>query len=282
MWPGHAAHAFTNDYESFGQLEDASFWATFRDAKSVDAAWQLLLRHRPRDAFHNGATLLKSKHTQLAMERKKCKAPSRTLASFNLPPLDLSKSVLLCGASNIGKTSFCMAHGNNPYFMKTLDQLKDIPGDCDLLIFDDMRFDTNGLDMTPEEMIALLDTEYETAIKCRHYDGIIPALPRIFTSNLDHAKGRTVVFPRDGNDEQQEGIDRRFHYAKDHNGEPITYLTEKLYDGAGVAPPPARPRAPVVRMVGAAMALVFMLFMPILLRIKGASSLRETVTESTL
>ena len=76
--------------------------------------------------------------------------------------------------------------------------------------------------------------------------------------------GLTVVFPRGGNDEQQEGIDRRFHYAKDHNGEPITYLTEKLYDGAGAAPPPARPAVPVVRMVGAAMALVFMLFMPIL------------------
>ena len=48
-----------------------------------------------------------------------------------------------------------------------------------------MRFDEKGLGLTPEEMIALLDVKRETAIKCRHYDGVIPCLPRIFTTNLD-------------------------------------------------------------------------------------------------
>ena len=43
--------------------------------------------------------------------------------------------------------------------MKTLDQLRDIPGDCDLLIFDDMRFDSKGLDMTPSDFVRITSTK---------------------------------------------------------------------------------------------------------------------------
>ena len=59
-----------------------------------------------------------------------------------------------------------------------------------LLIFDDMRFDKEGLDLSPEQMICLLDAKEQVAIKCRHYDGIVPCIPRIFTTNLNPWGGR--------------------------------------------------------------------------------------------
>lgn len=93
--------------------------------------------------------------------------------------------------------------------MKTLDQAKDIPPDCDGLVVDDMRFDSTGLGLTPEEMIALLDTMVQTAIKCRHYDGVIPCLPRIFTTNLD-CFGQQHPFPNGASRAQQDAIDRRY------------------------------------------------------------------------
>ena len=74
--------------------------------------------------------------------------------------------------------------------MRTLDAAKHIPSDCDLLVFDDMRFGPGGLDLAAEEMIALLDWTRVTTIKCRHFDGVIPAIPRIFTTNLNPWGGR--------------------------------------------------------------------------------------------
>ena len=57
----------------------------------------------------------------------------------------------LSGAAGIGKTCFAEAHGTRPYVVRTLDQLKDVPGDCDLLVFDDMRFGPGGLELAAEE-----------------------------------------------------------------------------------------------------------------------------------
>ena len=72
-----------------------------------------------------------------------------------------------------------------PFIVSTLDQLQVIPPDTDLLVFDDMNFGERGLGLTAEEMIALLDCKVSKNIKCRHYDGCVPLLPRIFTTNLD-------------------------------------------------------------------------------------------------
>ena len=136
--------------------------------------------------------------------------PKWTLDDFTkgkLPNFGV-QSILLPGDAGIGKTCLAMAHGRRPYVMKTVDQLKDVPADCDVLVFDDMRFDKQGLDITPEEMIALLDCKMQTAIKCRHYDGIIPCLPRIFTTNLD-CKGAQHPFPPGASRAQCDAIARR-------------------------------------------------------------------------
>ena len=171
----------------------------------------LLIQHAPHEFYLRGEQILKNKAAMLAAMRLQTTEPDWQLTDFCKPPLTLSipKSILLPGGAGIGKTCFAAAHGKQPYVIKTLDQLKNIPADCDLLVFDDMRFDKDGLDLTPEEMIALLDVKRETAVKCRHYDGLIPCLPRIFTTNLD-CSGVQHPFVPGASRAQQNAIRRRF------------------------------------------------------------------------
>jgi hypothetical protein len=187
IWPGHEKHVYTHDHAQMGEtLDEASVWTAFRAAPTVDAAFRVLVEHAPREFYMHGDRLLKNKALQLKMERKPSKLPVRTMADFTSPSFDFNipHAKVLAGAAGIGKTCFAEAHGLKPYYIKTLDMLAHIPEDCDLLIFDDMRFDEKGLNLSPEAMINLLDTERPSAIMCRHYDGEIPALPRIFTTNL--------------------------------------------------------------------------------------------------
>ena len=67
-----------------------------------------------------------------------------------------------------------------------------------------MNFGRGGLDLSPEETIALLDTRRQTAIKCRHHDVVIPCLPRIFTTSIQHP------FPLGESEAQQQAINRRY------------------------------------------------------------------------
>jgi len=62
--------------------------------------------------------------------------------------------------------------------------------------------------VSPEEMICLLDVKREGSIKCRHYDGRIPCIPRIFTTNLDPHNGETI-FPKGKTRQQERAIRRR-------------------------------------------------------------------------
>ena len=73
-----------------------------------------------------------------------------------------------------------------------------------------MRFDEDGLDLKPEEMIALLDTTAPAVIRCRHYDVLVPCLPRIFTTNLDCRQQHPFPKGASRSRAQQAAIDRRF------------------------------------------------------------------------
>ena len=114
-------------------------------------------------------------------------------------------------AIHVTHTYLCDACGTRrrPHSMKTLDGLRAIPPGCDLLIFDDMRFDAHGLALTPEEAIAVLDVMVSTSIKCRHVDGVIPCLPRILITNLA-CKGQEYPFPSGQTTAQENAIRRRF------------------------------------------------------------------------
>lgn len=213
VWPGHEKHVFGGDCDSFGNISNEALWPAFRAATSVAAAADLLLRHNPELYYMRATELLKNKALQLAMARAKSTEKRYALADFTIPSLGKllrKRSILLSGNAGIGKTCYAEAHSPNgcSFVIKTLDQLKDIPGDCDLLIFDDMRFDKDGLDLTPEEMICLLDVKREGSIKCRHYDGRVPCIPRIFTTNLDPFNGETI-FPTGKTRQQEKAIRRR-------------------------------------------------------------------------
>ena len=225
FWVGHEQHVFGSPTDSsFGSLPTEALWSAFRAARSVDEAKALLLEHAPQEFFARGTELLKNKSLQLALERPTSLHVVRSLDSFLLTPLQMMDtfSVLLCGDANVGKTAFARAHAKRPFVIKTLDQLQNVPGDCDLLIFDDMRFDAQGLDLTPEQMLVLLDVRERGAIKCRHYDGSVPCIPRIFTTNLNPTALRpTSPFPMGDNDEQQHALNRRYY--------PTPYFRIPLY-----------------------------------------------------
>ena len=72
-----------------------------------------------------------------------------------------------------------------------------------------MNFAEKGLGLTAEEMIALLDVMMQRAVKCRHYDSVIPCIPRIFTTNLE-CRGSAHPFVSGNGAEQQAAIERRF------------------------------------------------------------------------
>ena len=196
---------------SLGTLEDetGALWAAITACTSIAETRELLMSRAPADFYRHGDQILRNKALALGNLRAVSRVPRRELPDFTISPLPLVRGcVLLSGVSGIGKTCFAEAHGQHPFVIRTLDQCKDIPIECDLLVFDDMRFDSGGLDLKPEDMLALLTADRETSIKCRHFDGLIPAIPRIFTTNLE-SDGGPKAFPSGANKEQQTALDRR-------------------------------------------------------------------------
>ena len=220
-WPGHSQHVFSGTSDTYGSAPLSALWPAFRAATSVAAAGNLLLQHAPEEFFRNGGTLLKNKAAQLQLQLPKRTEQTYALSDFTVRPLRLDgKAVVLSGNAGIGKTCFAEAHAKHAKVLKTLDDLRSIPGECDLLIFDDMRFDSEGLDLTPEMMITLLDVKRMGSIKCRHYDGVIPCLPRIFTTNRDPHNGESI-FPKGSTEQQERAIRRRFRAP--------LFLTQSLF-----------------------------------------------------
>jgi hypothetical protein len=225
-FPGHKQFVPTRGFDSLGTLEDetGALWAAITACTSIAETRELLMTRAPADFYRYGDHILRNKALALASLRAVSRVPRRELAEFTARPLPLSRGcVLLSGASGIGKTCFAEAHGQHPFVIRTLDQCKDIPLECDLLVFDDMRFDAAGLDLRAEEMLSLLTADRETSVKCRHFDGMIPAIPRIFTTNLD-PEGGPKAFPAGANSEQQKALDRRVFKTP--------YLRKRLYNDA--------------------------------------------------
>lgn len=106
--------------------------------------------------------------------------PKYTIDQFNRSPMDLSKPVLLTGSSGTGKTSYALAHFKKPFLVKDIDDLKRLTGEYDGIVFDDMSFKH----WPAESVIHLLDWDTSSSIRCRNFNGRIPAqMRRIFTHN---------------------------------------------------------------------------------------------------
>lgn len=96
-----------------------------------------------------------------------------------------TRTLILFGATNVGKTSLAKALLPRALMTRHLDPLvtyqsKGYKG----IILDDMSFNSGEYTMKPEAQIHLLDREDDTQIHCRYRVAEIPAhTPTIITSN---------------------------------------------------------------------------------------------------
>lgn len=129
------------------------------------------------------------------------------LSAFNHEPLDLTKTVVIFGASNIGKTEFALAHFKSPLLVRHLDRLGDFDASVhDGIVFDDMSFTHFPL----EARIHLADMDHDSDIHIRYVCACIPAgTKRIFSHNTGD-----VFTKRDEemSEAQAEAISRRINY----------------------------------------------------------------------
>jgi hypothetical protein len=113
-----------------------------------------------------------------------------------------SRSIVLCGGSNLGKTCYAFAHFIRPLKIDHIDDLKKLKTHHDGIIFDDMSFEH----WPPESCIHILDLSFDRTINVRYGTATIPAgLPRIFTTN----KTFNTVFNFRCSNEQQQAMRRR-------------------------------------------------------------------------
>jgi len=207
------------------EVSDAPSWALeMNRAESVRGA-MLHLQERHPEQFY-----LHADRVQHALEmRIGYSEPSPyALTDFIPDPLSAallkSKAIVIQGASHIGKTQFALAHFRFPLLISEMDDLKSISLRTDGLVFDQMRFthadDRAKLNMTPDEIIRVLDIECQRSIAARYRNARIPrGMPRIFTTNRRVLEGQPI-FPRGDNAQEQEGIDSRIQVTR--------YLTDDL------------------------------------------------------
>lgn len=104
------------------------------------------------------------------------------MSTFAWPPLSLERSVVLWGASGIGKTQFALAHFRCPLWVNALEALDRFDVDKhDGIVFDDMSF----IGLSHEQQIAVVDHEDDRSINKRFKPADIPGgTKKIFTTNV--------------------------------------------------------------------------------------------------
>lgn len=130
--------------------------------------------------------------------------PNYAIDKFNRPAMDLSKPILLTGASGTGKTSYALAHFKKPFLVRDIDDLKGLTSQFDGIVFDDMSFKH----WPAESVIHLLDWDNPSSIRCRNVNAKIPAkMPRIFTHN------DSDIFACQSSLSQYSAINRRYTHV---------------------------------------------------------------------
>lgn len=168
-------------------------------AATVQEGLNIVKAKRPRDyCLHGEAIERNLKSAKVATYKSKY-----AIEEFNIAPiLSHSKTTLVYGSSNLGKTHYACAHFKNPLIVSHIDTLKKLSSDNDGIIFDDMSFDH----YPPNSVIHLVDQEFERSIHVRYGTVVIPAnTPKIFTYNSENPfyNCETIKEP------QREAIERR-------------------------------------------------------------------------
>lgn len=93
---------------------------------------------------------------------------------------DRSKALIVRGNTGTGKTNWALSQFEQPMLVCDLDDLRNLPQECDGLVFDDMSFDNSS----KNQQVCLTDMAFERSIRTRHTNAKIPkGLPRIFCCN---------------------------------------------------------------------------------------------------
>lgn len=198
------------------------WWTALQESDSTAAGMALLLSDYPRTYYEKGQHIKRMLEEQ---HERPVQAARYKLAQFNQAceavGLDVQaitaqcKSIVLSGDTACGKTSLAMALIENigssgVLRINTRDGFKKISASTTGIVIDDM-------DMTgwmPEELLNVLNPEFDCAVNCRYGDATIPAnLPRIFTTNTT-LTGRDTFLPAARNTAQEKALERRIHVVR--------------------------------------------------------------------
>lgn len=150
-----------------------------KDGKVKDSIIVLEHSKTVRDLTIHGNAIQKNLRS-LAVKRKE---PDYSIDNFSINfEWDRTKSLVLWGPTNTGKTSLAKALLPRALFITHKDRLKDYDEDeYEGLIFDDMSFKH----WPREAQIHIVDFDNDRQIDVKHGMAMIPAkTPRIFTTNM--------------------------------------------------------------------------------------------------
>ena len=154
---------------NYGQEANSAGWAIEMNKVDTVREGMLLLQTRhPQQFYMHAARIEHALEMRLGDYER---SPYQLSDFFNMPPLDLSRAVVIQGASHIGKTHFALAHFTYPLLVSELDDLKKISLRTDGIVFDQMCFthphDRKELNFNADQAIRLLDIELSHSIGAR-------------------------------------------------------------------------------------------------------------------
>lgn len=160
----NGGEVFIKDNRKSGHRTDLDdVVAAVKNGATVTELWEQHSKTMIR--YHKGICEMKRVLNQRRVEIK------FKLSDFSWEPInDWSKTQILWGLPGVGKTSFAIAHFENPLVVRHLDQLLQLSEEHDGIIFDDMDF--RHLPRTTQ--IHLVDIELDSSIHCRYNCAVIP------------------------------------------------------------------------------------------------------------
>lgn len=175
-------------------------------SENVGQALDILREQAPRDFVVYFPSIKRNLKMIFEQPPKPTRLDPNNFCIPLLEPASLLKTVILSGASGIGKTQYALAHFENPLFITHIDDLRKLDQQhFDGLVFDDMSF----AHWPASSCIHLVDIDQPRTINVKYGTvTIAPGTRRIFTTNLDLQS----LFSKEASDEERKAIERRVLY----------------------------------------------------------------------